>query len=401
MFDGAMDMESLSFELETEMLRLESPADDCDYKKDILRQLAREKGAGMASNVDAGKILSLINESRGNVENLTLTKAVSNAYMRRKSTGKLTEKDFAYLSQFRSKKQMEVQEENETEMELIGQEEVRMQLDRIVKSMVFQKKRAQLGLLHDKIHYTFAFMGAPGTGKTTWAKRLAKEMEKHGLLENTESICINAAELKAKYVGHTTGKVKALFDQYGVIILDEAYSLAEGVDGDSFGAEALAQLCVELENHGNDRLVIFAGYGGSDNVEDNRMLRFLQSNPGINSRVSFKVHFKNFKAVELVQVFHTMMQHGGYVMNHGADQCMEEFFRQRMTERAFGNCREVRNLADRVKIHLAERMMEKEECSKEDAVLVLQEDVEKAAEEIMQEYEGLKQEEGRRIGFGA
>ncbi|MDO4531357.1 MAG: AAA family ATPase [Bacillota bacterium] len=397
MFDGEMNMESLSFELETEMLLLEKPAPNGDYKKEILMQLAKDKGEGLASSANKGKILSLITESRGNVDNLTLSKAVSNAYLRRKREGKLTEKDFAYLSMFRTKKQEEMQDERE--MELIGQAEVRTQLERIVKSMVFQKKREQLGLPHDNIHYTFAFMGAPGTGKTTWAKRLANEMKKHGLLSNTESICINAAELKAKYVGHTTGKVKALFEQYSVIILDEAYSLMEGKDGDSFGAEALAQLCVELENYGNQRLVIFAGYGGSANPEDNRMLRFLQSNPGINSRVSFKVHFDNFKEAELVQVFHTMMQHGGYTIRHDADKKMEEFFRYRMQERAFGNCREVRNLMDRVKIHMAERMMEKENYSKEEAVLVLRQDVEMAMEEIRKEYDGLRQEEGNRIGF--
>ena len=389
MFGRLMNLESLSFELETEMLRLEKPEDDSDYKKEILRQLAKEKGEGLQSFSETGKILSMILQSRGNVSNQTISKAVSNAYMRRKRTGKLMAKDFEYLSAFHMKdKAMSLKKEEK--MELVGQEEVRKQLQRIVKSMVFQKKRMEMGLPYEKIHYTFAFMGAPGTGKTTWAMRLAEEMQEQGLLENTESICINAAELKAKYVGHTTGKVKALFEQYGVIILDEAYSLTEGDNQqDSFSGEAMAQLCVELENHSTDRLVIFAGYGGSSNREDNRMLQFLRSNPGINSRISFKVHFDNFKPSELVQVFHTMMQHGGYKTDHMSDQLMEEMFRYRMKERAFGNCREVRNLVDRVKIQMAERLMEQENYTKETAVKVEQEDILNAVREIMKEIKGL------------
>ncbi|MBR6543215.1 MAG: AAA family ATPase [Anaerotignum sp.] len=391
-----MNLESLSFELETEMIRLPRPENDGDYKKQILRQLAKAKGEGLASPSEAGKILSMILQSRGNVTNQTISKAISNAYMRRKRTGKLTAKDFEYLSAFRTKEK-KMESKRGAKMELVGQEDVRAQLERFVKSMLFQKKRMEMGLPYENIHYTFAFMGAPGTGKTTWAMRLAEEMKEHGLLENTESICINAAELKAKYVGHTTGKVKALFEQYGVIILDEAYSLTEGDNQDAFGAEALAQLCVELENHGTDRLVIFAGYGGSNNKEDNRMLQFLQSNPGISSRISFKVHFDNFQPEELVQVFHTMMKYNGYETDHTTDQMMEEMFRHRMKERAFGNCREVRNLMDRVKIQMAERLMESQDYTRETAVKVLDEDIRKAACEIMNEVKGLTQKKG--IGF--
>ena len=54
-----------------------------------------------------------------------------------------------------------------------------------------------MGLKGEPIHCTFAFLGSPGTGKTTWALRLAEEMKRQGLLEDTNSICINAAELKA------------------------------------------------------------------------------------------------------------------------------------------------------------------------------------------------------------
>lgn len=396
-WSGGMRIEDLSFELETDMLFLEPPTEDSRYKAQILRQLAREKGANLAASLSPGKLISLVKESRGDIDNATLSKAITNALLRKKAKGPLCAKDFEYLSTIRSNGKKRA--DGSSQIKLVGQENVRRQLERIVNNMVFQKKRKDLGLPADEFHYTFAFLGAPGTGKTSWAMHLADEMKTHGLLDNTDCICVNAAELKAQYVGHTTGKVKALFEQYGVIILDEAYSLTEGENGDSFGSEALAQLCVELEKHGNDRLVIFAGYGGSNNTEDNRMLRFLQSNPGINSRVSFKIHFENFKPAELTQVFHTMMDFSGYTLPSNVDPLVSDFFSRRITERAFGNCREARNLADRVKIHAAERLSACSGLTRETANQILPEDIRLASEEILDEYQGLSKNSGQTIGF--
>jgi len=391
----AMTMADLGFELETEMIRLIPPAVDSPYKRQVLRQIASARSAPLPASANTASILRLIADARGNADNQTISKAVANALLRHKGASALSAADFRYLATtFASRKKADLAEKQQP---MIGQQAVRDQLDRIVASMVFQKKRQAMGLPADRFHYNFAFLGAPGTGKTTWALHLAQEMQKHGLLDNTESICLNAAELKARYVGHTTGKVKALFDQYGVIILDEAYSLAEG---DGFGEEALAQLCVELEKHEGDRLVVFAGYGGGNDPADNRMLQFLQSNPGINSRISFKIHFGNFSAEELTEVFHAMLTHSGYAVPREADGSIIAFFRGRMQQRAFGNCREARNLADRVKILMASRLHGKDGCSPADAAAVLPGDIHAAIGEIEAEYAGLRRNSGLPIGFG-
>lgn len=389
-------MEDVSFELETDCIRLGAPDQESRYKLEVLRQLAREKDTPLAPRASGGKILSLIEERRGDVNNRTIAKAVSNALLRRRTQGPLRDRDFDYLaSVFPGQRQ----KQQESAPELVGQPEIRQQLTRVVDSMSFQKQRKAQGLPCSPIHYTFAFLGAPGTGKTSWARWLAREMETRGLLNGSSAICINAAELKAKYVGHTTGKVKALFEQYNVIILDEAYSLAEGEGDDCFAREALAQLCVELEDHAEDRLVIFAGYGGSRDPGDNRMLRFLQSNPGINSRVSFKIWFQDFQAQELAEVFRSMLEWERYVLPPETAAAAADFFRRRLKSPAFGNCREARNLADRVKLHLAARMAARKDCPKEEFSRVLPQDVEGAAAEILKEYQALERDGGRTIGF--
>ena len=387
----------LAFDLETELIQLDASAADSPYRREILLQLAAQAGAPLDKPEDGGTILNLIANYCGDASNATLSKAVQNALLRRKESGPLTVQDFQYLAVlFESR---ENRRSKQKFQKLVGQKEVRRQLTELVACMDFQKKRSTMGLPADPLHYTFAFLGAPGTGKTTWARWLAREMEQRRLLENTEMICLNAAELKAKYVGHTTSKGKALFDQYGVIILDEAYSLTDGDNGDSFGSEALAQLCVELENHGTDRLVIFAGYGGASDPSDNRMLRFLQSNPGINSRISFKIHFQNYQAEELAEVFRTMLTAGGYTLPRGYVRSVVQFFRQRMDAKAFGNCREARNLADRVKLRAAARLAGHASLTKAEACRISLADIRQAAAEILAEYQGLAREAGRSIGF--
>lgn len=396
-FNRAYGVEDLAFELETDVVTIEQPQADSLYKQQALCQLARQHGSQIPRGKTAAAVLHLVEDARGDVDNRTLSKAISNALLRRHRTGPLNVKDFAYLSRFsEAKKNTPALSAQRT---MIGQQQVERQLKQIVDTLAFQKKRQQLGLGGDPIHCTFAFLGAPGTGKTTWALRLADQMAELGLLENTESICLNAAELKAKYVGHTTGRVKALFEQYGVIILDEAYSLTEGEDADCFTQEALAQLCVELEKHASDRLVIFAGYGGDGDPRSDRMLRFLQCNPGISSRVAFKIHFENFQPKELVQVFRAMMDDSGYQVPEESDETVEDFFHRLQANRQdFGNCREARNLADRVKVHMSVRLAGDKALNREKACHILPEDISAAVEDILGEEQMLRRSASS-IGF--
>jgi len=389
----------LAFELECEPILVDVPDELSPYKQQVLRQLARDRGSDVMPACGEN-VIRLIQEHRKNADNRTMDKAIGNALLRRKSVDKsepLTEADFYFLADMAAVKSHTV---NNAGKNLIGQQKVREQLDRIVDQLSFQKRREALGLPTDRLHGVLAFMGAPGTGKTTWARYLAERMEERRLLENTSMICMNAAELKGMYVGHTTRRVQSIFEEYGVIILDEAYSLTDGPEGgDVFSKEALAQLCVELEEHAEDRLVIFAGYGGSKHNEDNPMARFFQANPGISSRVSFKIYFEDFEPGQLVEVFHSMMAEGGYQVVREADDALESYFSYRMHARAFGNCREARNLADRVKGFVASRAMQKKLPDKESLTCVLAEDIRRAVGDVMAEYDRLKEDTHKAAGF--
>lgn len=390
-------MEEVGFALSSVPLTLHSPGADTPYKSAVLRRALAEEGLGLARGTTARQVLGEIQTRRGDLDNATLFKAVTYAKLQRAPTrrGGLNLEDFSFL---RHTIRSEDEEERASGLpDLIGQEGVRRQLESVVAQMALQKKRELLGLPRDKLHYCMAFLGAPGTGKTTWARWLGEQMKQAGLLENTDMLCINAVELKGKYVGHTAPKVKEAFEDYGILLLDEAYSLAEGEHGgDGFSSEVLSQLCVELEAHGQDRLVIFAGYGGG---RDDPMSRFFRANPGIRSRVGFHVYFEDFRPDELARVYVSMMEEMQYCLPPQAQELAEEYFTQRVGERAFGNCREARNLADRTKVHMARRLAGSGAEDRDTLCRVEREDVEGAIAELREEVRRDLRGTGAAIGF--
>ncbi len=84
----------------------------------------------------------------------------------------------------------------------------------------------------------FAILGAPGTGKTTIARGLAKVFG----YDNEHLIVKSSADLKGKFVGHTRDQVFKMLEeadeQKKIVFIDEAYRLLD----DKFGQEALAIL---------------------------------------------------------------------------------------------------------------------------------------------------------------
>ena len=126
-----------------------------------------------------------------------------------------------------------------------------------------RRLRKEMGMKKSSYHNVHMMLGAPGTAKTTVAKLMGKIMEEEKLLPGSQFTCVNGAELKGMYVGHSAPKTKALFEENDIIVIDEAYSLTgDRSEPDSFSREAIAQLVIELEEHAEDKLVIFAGYGG-------------------------------------------------------------------------------------------------------------------------------------------
>lgn len=298
----------------------------------------------------------------------------------------LTKQDFLEFDIFKyilKDKRATVPAYERLETELIGMDSVKKQVREIIEIMKFNQRRRELGLPNEAFHNIHILLGAPGTAKSTVAKLMGTIMMEENLLPNNRFICVNGAELKGMYVGHSAPKTKQIFRNYDVIMIDEAYSLtsSDGHGSDSFSQEALAQLMIELEKHGTDKLVMFAGYGGEQvNSDDNRMSAFINANPGLKSRINSTIVFPSYSPEEMVQIVHKQAELLHFNIDNEADALLYNYFNTRTKDRTFGNGREARSLIENCERYIAERVMKlsRSKQTKKACSTILLEDVKKA-----------------------
>jgi SpoVK/Ycf46/Vps4 family AAA+-type ATPase len=261
----------------------------------------------------------------------------------------------------------------------IGLNEIKKQVRDHSKYIQFLQLRKEVGFAEkDEINVHSAFIGNPGTGKTTIAKMMGKLYRKMGLLSKGHVHAVDRVDLVGEYIGQTGPKVKSAIEKArgGVLFIDEAYSLARGGDDNKdFGREVIEILLKEMSNGSNDFVVIVAGY-------PKEMKKFLDSNPGLKSRFKLFFEFDDYMPQELAAI-------AGFACNEKEvrltseskamlDQIIVEAYRNR--DRTFGNARFVYDMIEKAKVNLGLRVMSHENpksLDKESLSLIQVEDVEK------------------------
>ncbi|MFM2161095.1 MAG: Stage sporulation protein, partial [Pseudomonadota bacterium] len=196
---------------------------------------------------------------------------------------------------------------------LTGLHAVKAQVRRLVAQLRMREARKAAGLpLPDATHH-MAFLGPPGTGKTTVARLLGRIFCALGILPSDNLVETDRAGLVAQYVGQTAPKVHAKVDEAigGVLFIDEAYTLAPS-HGNDFGHEAIAALLKRMEDDRHKLVVVLAGY-------DEEMQALFDSNPGLRSRVPTQLNFRAYSGSELHAILSSMLRHQGFVLSPTAE----------------------------------------------------------------------------------
>ncbi|MDR0858336.1 MAG: AAA family ATPase [Oscillospiraceae bacterium] len=250
---------------------------------------------------------------------------------------------------------------------------------KLFKDKGFERKNTALHML---------FTGNPGSAKTTAARLFAQIMKDNGLLSRGTLIECGRADIVDIYVGGTAPRVKNLFKKAkgGVLFIDEAYSLVDGESG-MYGDEAINTIVQEMENVREDMVVIFAGY-------PDKMENFLLTNPGLRSRIAFKVKFDDYKENELFAITEIMAKQQQISLSAEVRDKLIPIFAGASQKDDFGNGRYARNLFEQALMSQAERLvaMDPDSVTAGDIRLLLPEDF--TAAEISVKSK-------RRIGFSA
>ena len=264
---------------------------------------------------------------------------------------------------------------------LIGLESVKEQLEEFSAYLQFLQIRKKKGFQESgQFNMHTVFTGNPGTGKTTVAKMLGEIYYSLDLLSKGHVHEVGRGELVGEYIGQTAPKVQKAIEKArgGILFIDEAYALTNrGNDGKDFGQEVIEILLKEMSDGTGDLAIVFAGY-------PEEMNQFVNSNPGLSSRLSNIIHFPDYVPDELMQIADYHAQKKDVIFTPEARTFLH---RQIVTEyrdrdRHFGNARYVNGIVEECKQNMAIRLMRSghdlEAAEKTMLATIVLEDVEKA-----------------------
>ncbi len=255
---------------------------------------------------------------------------------------------------------------------LIGLQKIKDIVHEFRALLAIQKKRKELGLKTESVVMHMVFKGNPGTGKTTVARLLGKIYNEMGLLDKGHLKEVERADLVGEYIGQTAQKTRKVIKESlgGILFIDEAYSLARGGERD-FGKEAIDALVKAMEDHNDNLIIILDGY--RQEMED-----FLNTNPGLDSRLPIKIDFDDYSIDELMKIAELMTRERQYILDQRARKALFQLLLNKRIKEGYrgGNARTVRNIIEKTIRNQAVRLFNKEDHSRQDLLYLKKEDLE-------------------------
>lgn len=216
---------------------------------------------------------------------------------------------------------------------LSGMDGVKEKIEEIVARANYDKQQGKKG---EGFSSHYVFYGAPGTGKTTFARILTGFLYKNKIIQKNQCIEVDGNLLKASAPGEGGMKAEILvkYAMGGVLFIDEAYSMAEG-----HGNEAVDTLIKLMEDMRGQFVLILAGY-------TEPMAELLSSNPGFRSRIKDYLEFPDYTVDEASVIFKSMANGAGLKVSKEGMEKFRERYKIELHKADFGNARTVRNILD-------------------------------------------------------
>lgn len=259
------------------------------------------------------------------------------------------------------------QEDYEKQLDnFIGMDNVKNKVRQFADYIMFREKAKRIGAKIPDANMHMIFTGNPGTGKTTIARIMVDMLYSIGIIKENKLIEVERKDLVAGYIGQTAAKTSEVIERAlgGVLFIDEAYTLAPSSEND-FAGEAIATLIKSMEDNKSDLIVIFAGY-------KDEMRNFINSNPGIESRIGNVFDFEDYKPEELLNMYEMKMQKAGFTLTKEAKKKAKIVFEYYSKKKNFGNGRFVGKYEQETMMLRSKNVKEEEESlSNKDALSYL------------------------------
>jgi probable Rubsico expression protein CbbX len=235
--------------------------------------------------------------------------------------------------------------------ELVGLVPVKKKVEEIGSLLLVDRARQRFGLSASRPNLHMCFTGAPGTGKTTVALKMADLLHRLGYVEKGHLVHCMRDDLVGEYIGHTAPRTKQVLDRAmgGVLFIDEAYTLYRAEDSKDYGQECIDILMQVMENDRDKLVVILAGY-------KDRMDHFFECNPGMSSRIAHHLDFAEYELDELIAIGNRMLDGSSYYLSNDAVEAFRHHLSVRTKQPRFANGRSVRNELESARLRHAYRL---------------------------------------------
>ena len=223
--------------------------------------------------------------------------------------------------------------------DIIGMNALKEQIIGLGKYIKFKKEVNKTdGKNLPDMNLHMMFLGNPGTGKTTIARKVTKMLYDLDCIRINKLVEVSRQDLIGEYSGETAPKVEKVIESAmgGVLFVDEAYSLKLS-NNDQLGSEAIATLIKCMEDNKDELVVIFAGY-------TKEMQEFIHANSGIKSRIGYTIEFADYSEDELYEILKLKVNKIGFEIDKKIIPNIMEILKFGKHKRDFGNGRFVDNL---------------------------------------------------------
>lgn len=260
--------------------------------------------------------------------------------------------------------------------EMIGLASVKQKINNYCNLMRLEQERNRKGLPTQQHSLHAAFIGNPGTGKTTVARLLGKILKDMGLLSKGHVVYEERSTLLGQFYGSEDEKTLAAMKraQGGILFIDEAYSLYKPEDPKDPGINVLETLLTALADESNrDWMLLLAGYPAP-------MKGLLSCNPGLDSRIpeTNRYYFDDYSVDELMQIADLYCKRKCYQLTTEARKALQMVIRRAysLKDETFGNGRYINSLlSEEILQNMARRVSKLPSPTIEQLITIEKEDI--------------------------
>lgn len=193
-------------------------------------------------------------------------------------------------------------------LRMVGLNDLKQQILSLIVFYLQKFDSENQDMLHTVVY------GGPGVGKTKFINILADIYANLGVLPSRKVTFLKRADLVGQYLGHTAVKTKQAIENAkgGILVIDEAYSLGDTEQKDSFSRECIDTLNQYLSEEKKDLICVIAGY------KEDLERRFFKTNPGLERRFPFKLTITDYTPLQLKQIFQAIVKENGWSMEPDA-----------------------------------------------------------------------------------